>query len=75
MRQFNSCVVVRDSDNHINLVCLVPNGMSEDRATSLVRAKIDEVISRDPEEWNYEIVAARLESLGLRAIHFVEVSE
>lgn len=70
-------LIVKDSDEYLNLGVLIPDAMGEPEAKDLVGDAIDAAKEADPEGWTYEDVIKVLATSApaLEVIDIVELAE
>ncbi len=68
-------IVIRDSDEYVNLITTPPAGMDFEVAKGKVSDAIDKAQEDDPDEWTYEDVDIILTAQGFTVHEFEEVDE
>jgi hypothetical protein len=57
-------LVMRDSDQYVNGIAIIPSGMTVEDARRLMDAASDKARMANPDEWNYEDVQLLLKQDG-----------
>lgn len=68
-------LIIRDSDEVICGVYLIPEGMTQPEAKDAASDAIDKVKELDPDEWNYEGVGKILAEQGLVSLDYADMYE
>lgn len=68
-------IVIRDSDDYVNLIAAPPDGVDFEAAKEKVSDAIDKAQEDNPEEWNYSEVQAILTEQGFTVHEFEEIEE
>ncbi len=70
-------LIVKDSDEYLNLGVLIPDAMGEPEAKDFVGDAIDAAKEADPEGWTYEdvIKVLAVSAPALEVVDIVELAE
>lgn len=68
-------IVIRDCDDYIPLIVSPPDNLGHENARGQILAAINKAKEDDPDEWNYNAVAAILTAQGFIIHEFEEMDE